>query len=387
MISKLIYILDSRMPTEKAYGYQSSKMCEQFANLGVEVELWSPSRKNNISEDIFSFYDLKNNFTHKIIYTLELSFLPNFLRYWKFWLQNLLLFFKLIFSKIDEQAVIYSRSSLLCFLAILKQRRVVYECHDWFAKGKFLHLQLLKFVDKIVVTNYFIKEQFIKNHFSERMILVAPNGVDLKIFDFEMDKNQARENLNHILHIDNIFDKKILFYSGSFKTMGNEKGLHDLIIVLSELKQDFILLAVGGNQEDIQYYQKIAVDLQVKDKVCFLPKQKQTILAILQKASDVLLMPFPKAAHYQFFMTPLKMFEYMASKRPVIASNLPSIKQILTDENCLFYQVGDLEDLKNKIILAVNDEKLAAKISFNAHLKVQQYDWQKRANNILSFIQ
>ena len=66
MISKLIYILDSRMPTEKAYGYQSSKMCEQFANLGVAVELWSPKRKNHITEDIFSFYNLKNNFKHKI---------------------------------------------------------------------------------------------------------------------------------------------------------------------------------------------------------------------------------------------------------------------------------------------------------------------------------
>ncbi|KKP92334.1 MAG: Glycosyl transferase group 1 [Parcubacteria group bacterium GW2011_GWA2_36_10] len=387
MISKLIYILDSRMPTEKAYGYQSSKMCEQFANLGVAVELWSPKRKNHITEDIFSFYNLKNNFKHKIIHTPELAFLPNFLRYWQFLLQNLLFFVKLIFIKIDKQAIVYSRSSLFCFLAILKHRKTVYECHDWFAKGKFFHLSLLKFVDKIVVTNYFIKEQFIKHNFVAGKILVSPNGVDLSIFDLTIDKKQARLKVNNIFNINNILDKKILFYSGSFKTMGNEKGLKEVITVLSKLSQDFILLAVGGNQIDIQYYQKIAIDLEIEDKVYFLPKQKQNILAILQKASDVLLMPFPKIAHYEFFMTPLKMFEYMASQRPIVASNLPSIKQILDDTSCLFYRVGDLEDLKNKIILAVSDEGLVEKISFSAHLKVQQYDWQKRANNILNFIQ
>jgi len=98
-------------------------------------------------------------------------------------------------------------------------------------------------------------------------------------------------------------------------------------------------------------------------------------------------MPFPKIAHYEFFMTPLKMFEYMASQRPIVASNLPSIKQILDDKSCFFYQADNLDDLKDKMILAIVNETLAQTMSFNAYVKVRQYDWQKRANNILNFIQ
>ena len=49
---KLIYIANSRIPTEKAHGFQIAKMCESFSRAGAETELWLPSRINTIKENI-----------------------------------------------------------------------------------------------------------------------------------------------------------------------------------------------------------------------------------------------------------------------------------------------------------------------------------------------
>ena len=53
---KLIYISNSRIPTEKAYGVQIVKMCEAFAKNGIDVTLLIPKRRSNTDKDLFSYY-------------------------------------------------------------------------------------------------------------------------------------------------------------------------------------------------------------------------------------------------------------------------------------------------------------------------------------------
>ena len=59
---KLSYIVNLRIPTEKAHGYQICKMCEEFAGLGIDVELITPTRKNSIEVDLFEYYGLRGRF-------------------------------------------------------------------------------------------------------------------------------------------------------------------------------------------------------------------------------------------------------------------------------------------------------------------------------------
>ena len=69
---KLIYITNSRFPTEKAHGVQISKMCEAFVKQGIEIELVCPKRKNKIKENFFEYYDIKKNFKLKKLWSLDL---------------------------------------------------------------------------------------------------------------------------------------------------------------------------------------------------------------------------------------------------------------------------------------------------------------------------
>jgi len=388
VIKTIIYIANARIPTEKAHGFQICKMCEEFSNAGIEVELWAPARKNNIKEDVFAYYGLKNNFKIRRIECFDFLRFEKYLGKFSFYFQSFLYLLKLTVRKADKNSCVFSRNPEIIWLFELKGAKTCYECHDWFAKNKLISLRLLKNTDYIVTTNNYIKQEFVRNNFSDKQILTAPHGVNHAIFDLRVDRVQALKKLN----IDHELEEKIeenqtLVYTGSFKTIGTGKGIEEILAALKILSAEkIIFLAIGGSSQDIGYYQKIAGDLMVSEKASFLPRQSQADLALYQKIAHILLMPFPDIAHYRHYMTPIKMFEYMAGQRPIIASCLPSIKEILNEKNCVFCLPGDAEDLAKKIKFVLKNKKLAEKIASQAYSDVKDRTWGERARSIINFI-
>ena len=104
------------------------------------------------------------------------------------------------------------------------------------------------------------------------------------------------------------------------------------------------------------------------------------------KAFDICVMPFPWTEHYAYYMSPLKLFEYMVSKRPIVASDLPSVREILNEENAVLVEPGNPNALANGIEKVLSDEELANKIAEKAYEDVQQYSWERRTRRILEFI-
>ena len=80
------------------------------------------------------------------------------------------------------------------------------------------------------------------------------------------------------------------------------------------------------------------------------------------------------------------MFEYMASKTPIVASDLPSIREILNEENAVLVEPDNVQALSLGILEVLKNKRLSDKISFRAFQDVQKYAWQKRAENILRFM-
>ncbi|HAM88675.1 MAG: Glycosyl transferase group 1 [Candidatus Falkowbacteria bacterium GW2011_GWC2_38_22] len=380
---KIIYIVNARIPTEKAHGYQITKMCEEFALAGAEVELWVPTRKNNILGNAFSFYGIKENFRIRYVKCFDFIRFDRLLLRKSVYLQSLWFFIKLAFEKADKDVIIYTRNPELVWLFNLRGFMTAYECHDWFGKKKGIALWLLRRCDRIIVTNNFIKQEFIKNGFAQT-ILVAPNGVNLEIFNIDIEKEKALQKLSLEQELgEKIRDQKILLYTGSFRTMGTDKGIAEILESLKILNRpEVFFLAVGGNEKDIAYYESLAKEIGVSDKCKFIGRRTQTELALWQKISDILLMPFPDKAHYRYFMTPLKIFEYMASGRPIIASDLPSIREILNNENAFFCKAGDTNDLSRNIDFVLNNPVETDKKAVKAKKDVFRYTWEKRVKEI-----
>lgn len=384
---KIIYIINGRIPTEKAYGHQICKMCERFSFLGHDVKLWAPRRKGVVTQDLFEYYGIKKSFEFKIIKSFDFISYSKYLGRLGFYLQTVFFLFILFFKKIDKESLIYTRNTTIAWLFKIKKFKVAYECHDWFAGRKFLALFFLKKVDYIITTNKYIKEEFFKNNFSEQRILVAPNGADLDIFGVNISKEEAIAELQISSELKNkLKENKVILYTGSFKTNGVEKGLDEILEAVAKIKKNILFFAVGGNKNDIDFYNQKKEALKISDHAFLLPRVSQEELAKFQKAADILLMPFPDKAHYRHHMAPLKMFEYMCAHRPIIASDLPSIRAVLTEKTAFFVKPGDVDDLLGAINRLTDDGSLAEDLAKNALEESCHHSWTARAEKILKFI-
>lgn len=86
------------------------------------------------------------------------------------------------------------------------------------------------------------------------------------------------------------------------------------------------------------------------------------------------------------FTSPLKMFEYMASGRVIISSDMPVLREILNENNSFLLPCDDVESWIQIIKNIENNIELARKIAKSAKEDVQNYTWTKRAKRIIEAI-
>ena len=269
--------------------------------------------------------------------------------------------------------------------------RVVVELHSLprMKVRKHLLAESLKFSLLTVTLTQKTKELLKNFGLNESLIKVCPDGVDIKTFDINMSQGGARKELRIPQ------DRTVALYVGRFHTMGNEKGIPDIIKASKHLLtkfQNLYFYFVGGpvkvsstEYDHVGSYRSLIRELKLPlDRFIFLEKQPVQLIPKWLRSASVLLMPFPRTDHYSYYMSPLKMFEYMTSKRPIVASRLPAIEEILTDnQNALLAEPGNAIEIAHKIQMALGDFKLKEKIATTAYLDVQKYDWRKRALRIL----
>lgn len=118
---KLIYMSDSRLPTEKAHGFTQCKMCEALSNLGLDVELWHPFRRTWIEEDIFSWYGLRRNFR-----TRQLSWMDTTNK----WNRTIRMVFHSLLTVNVKDAVFMTRNHFFLRSLCALGKNVIFEKHS-----------------------------------------------------------------------------------------------------------------------------------------------------------------------------------------------------------------------------------------------------------------
>ena len=112
----------------------------------------------------------------------------------------------------------------------------------------------------------------------------------------------------------------------------------------------------------------------------------------LRKKFDILLAPYEQKVRVSGntgdtsrWMSPLKIFEYMSDRKPMLVSDMPVLHEVLENEyNCLFCKVNDLDDWLAKLDALIQNEKLSDTISSNAYNDLKgKYTWDKRAKVVL----
>lgn len=367
---KIIYIANIRIPTEKAHGIQIMKMCEAFAKRGAEVELIVPKRRNSISDDPFSYYGVQKNF----IVTFLRS--PDLVRFGKIGFYAGWIFFaiaSLAHSLKKKADIYYFRDELSLFLISFFKKTAI-EVHDIPESFLRAYFFILRRADYVISTNQWKKDELIKKGIHTQKIAVCPNGIDPKDFDIQENKKTLRENAGLPS------DKKLVLYVGH---LYDWKGADILAEASALLSGDTQVVFVGGADHEISDFKK----RHVGKNFLIIPQKLHSEIARYMKLADALVLPnIPVNDESKYGTSPIKMFEYMASGVPIIASNLPSICEILNEKNALLTSPGNPQELANGIAKVLEDNLFAKNISEQALRDVAKYSWEKRAEKILSFV-
>ena len=365
------YITNVRIPTPRAQGFAIMKVCEEFANRDVNVDLIIPKRKES-SEDPFKYYGIKNNFN--IIKSHCFDLLGKTFKFGKiFYWMDILSFLVLLklSGKIAKNNVIYSRDFVTALF--FSKNKLFLELHD-IPKSKFFFLKALRISQAIFVLNQNIKNKIIEIGIDQNKIFISPSGVDLKEFDIKLSQKEAREKLKLPV------EKKIVLYTGHFYPW---KGV-DTIARVAVSMPDTLFIFVGGIGKELEDYSKKYNKYKNIIFNGFIPRHN--IPAYL-KSADVLVAPYSSHENIaSFYTSPLKIFEYMASRRPIVASDLSSLRQVLNEKNSVFAKPDDTESFSLSIEKILGDNSLYEKISNQAFLDVSNYTWKKKVEDILNNI-
>jgi glycosyltransferase involved in cell wall biosynthesis len=177
-------------------------------------------------------------------------------------------------------------------------------------------------------------------------------------------------------------DGRTVVYAG---TMQFWKGLELLLEALA-LAPGLRLKLIGGSKpEEIAQVERAAANLKIADRVDFCGRVPQRELPAMLAACACAVHPLPAGLNISERLTsPLKVFEYMSVGVPVVASDVPSLREFLQDGvNARLYAPGDARALADALVQVCADSAPAARLSKQARLDSGKYTFDARAENLV----
>lgn len=379
MTSNLFLIFHGRFPSEKAASLFTALNAESFSSEGMKVTLIVPKRKGMVSGDPYSYYGVRNNFQIEYIPVWDLfgSVLPHKISFWISMItfsRGVAKYLKKVSSPDD---IIYSNEILPLFYSSFFRKNCFYEMHDFPESKLSLFSFFLKRMKWVLVHNTWKLEKILKSFpaLPSNKFLNEPNAVDISMFDIPLTKEAAREELKLPK------DKTIFLYTGH---LYGWKGVDTLALAMKKLSDKYLAVFVGGTDKDVAAFRK---KYALQKNILIVGFRKHAEMPVWQKAADACVLPnTAKEAISAFYTSPMKLYEYMASKRLVVASDLPSVREIVGEKAAILVKPDDPEALQDALERATRDSSLSETYVENAFALVRDHTWTKRAQRIIVFI-
>ncbi|HEY4503493.1 MAG TPA: glycosyltransferase [Candidatus Paceibacterota bacterium] len=383
MNKTIFLIFHGRFPSDKAASLFTAKNAEAFTAQGIKVTLIVPKRKGLIQSDYKAYYDIKQPFSVVYIPIIDLFGIKG-LEPIAFWLSYISFSIKLrrYLKRTSMYGdIIYSNEILPLFLVSSVRPNCFYEMHDFPESKIYLFGYFLKKIKWVLVHNKWKLKELKKlfSNISTDKFFYEPNAVDLKDFDISFSKEEAKSKLGLPLL------KKVAIYTGHLYKW---KGVYTLAESAKSLPNDFMLVFIGGTKEDVEIFRNKYADKNGNTTiVSVIGHVEHSQIPLWQKAADVLILPnTAKEKISAFYTSPMKLFEYMASKRPIVATDIPSIREILDETNAIIVKPDNSQALAEGIKFAVSGNERVKMMTEEAWKDVLNHTWDKRAERIIDFI-
>ena len=387
---KILYLADIRFPLERANGIQSMETCHALASRGHEVTLLVRPDSRQPARDPYTFYGVPP-LASLTIEVAPVAGPPAAKR---------TAYLTIALARAvgrDRHDVIFTRdlglASLLLRLSRSRRGPVVYEAHgvatDTAAAlptllsgaqpaspSKLRRLaaresRVWRGVDGYVTITAGLKAE-LERQFGPRMhVAVVPDGTRGRPDD-ESATRLDRSDPAHVFTIG---------YAGHLYPW---KGV-EIVIEAARALPDTRGVIVGGfdREPDLERLKAYALEIDCGSRVEFTGAVPPGEVGRALARADVLMLPNRPSALSNRFTSPLKLFEYMASKRPIVASDLPSIREVLTHErNALLAEAGNPQAFVAAIRRVKDDRDLGDRLAQQAFADVREYTWARRAERL-----
>jgi glycosyltransferase involved in cell wall biosynthesis len=373
---KIAFITTSVIPSSTANSIQVMKVAHAHRALGQSVRLWAPDFGSASWEKLADQYGLTKAFE-----VAWLPFTPARKQYDFCW--------NAVRTAIEWGAdVIYTWSLQAAVFALLQKRPVVMEFHD-FPMGRIgpmlYRAWMRKSGKKLILTTTRALANGLEKRFGipipAEQLQIAPNGCDLERYARLPEPEQARRELG-------LAENFTVGYSGHFYA---GRGM-DLLIAIAIGLPDVSFLWVGGKPEDVQPWQQKLERENIRNVTItgFIPNSR---LPLYQAAADVLVMPYGKrisgssGGEISAVINPMKMFDYLAAGRALVASDIPVFREVLHEGIAVICPPDDSEAWIKAIASLRDVPENRARIGAQAKQEAVMYSWTRRASNTLDLFE
>jgi glycosyltransferase involved in cell wall biosynthesis len=373
---KITYIFNREVTSEKASLVQAVHMCDAFASNGVDVEMACPRNRTKVSEDfLFSRFGIEHNvklsFYSKIKFFRRFGIIGSYFGIKKFLLKS-------------YADVYFTRCPMIFTILVNRKLPVIYEAHN--AKihigselyNRFWINNVIKASQSDNCLAFITISENLGNYYAKigvplNKILSLHDGFNRDMFKGDVSKMLARSELGLSPW------KKVITYTGS---LYQDRGIENIIKLAGRFPEG-LFVVVGGPQSNAEYYKSLCGKSAVPN-IKFTGPVDHSKIPLFLYASDVLLALWSDKVPTIEYCSPLKVFEYMASGRIILAHSFPTIKEVIKHEvNGLLVEPDDFEDLVSKTKLALNDLALDKLGKTAREEAFKRYSWNIRAKEIL----
>jgi glycosyltransferase involved in cell wall biosynthesis len=389
-----LYLANVRVPSEKAHVYQIFQMLDAFAEVGVDVTLAYP-RRANIDQvrhaDPVALYGLRHAPRLCEVPAIDPVKLvtidaPRLNRapfpQMAFGVQSATFAFSAaaLVRRVGP-AVVYSRDWPVLAAALAAGARCVWEAHDapQQALARRALPRLLPRLAGIVAITHGLQRELVALGAPPGRTMVAADAVDLQRFSADVQPGEARSALALVP------DRRYVVYTGHLYRW---KGAHTLALASRLLPSDTDVLIVGGTPADLTSFTEFVARERL-DRVRVVGHVPPTDVPMWLAAANVLALPNSAVeAISARYTSPLKLYEYMAARRPIVASDLPSLREALRHgESAWLVRPDEPEALAEGLRAVLTDPALAKRLAARARQDVEGHTWAARARAIKAFVE
>jgi glycosyltransferase involved in cell wall biosynthesis len=374
------------LPTRQANGIQTVRMCEAFAALGLRVSLYYlPQPK--IRGDIIDYYNIKMPIDLKRLPNAVLplrkqfrlnngwSGIPSFIHafFWSGFVVQL--------ARRKNALFYFVREPMLAWWLGVCNLPTVFEIHHDYSIGGIENPFLRSACRQSSIKSVVAVTEHMRNDLvsffgvPREKTLTLPNGVDLQRFSNGCTREVARQQLGLAQEVP------VVVYAGQ---LYEEKGV-DFLVRAAALLNNVSVVIVGGDAAEKNRLHQLKQEIGAHNVVLIDHVTPAKVSLYLTAASVLVLPHSAKVTESAKYTCPLKLFEYMAAGVPVVASDLPSIREVVRHgENAWLVNPDDAHALAQGIHSILDDNATAQRLAHQATRDVQNYTWERRASEILS---